>query len=377
MNRVTVDGLMHAHRSIAPRGVTLIYATFALAALAAVSSLAVDWGRVQLVKSEMRAAADAAACAAVLNIENGVNTAIATAKAAAAENVVDGSPLVLTDADIEFGEWDADTQSFSVLTGTDRADADAIRIRAVRSNARGNAVPLMFGAIIGRPKQDVQVYAVSSYSDQASDGFTPAVAKSIQGKASPWNAGLPDGITWGDFNDTTPNCSPIQVNEIAITPGQPYLFRAGTGSTQFGGGTSQSITLEGDTSWILDQSAQNGFARTRAPAHALMGVFLNDNDPRNSSAPGAKNYTKASKRNFGTHKPKLKQVFYIGDGKKSDGSYQKFIPPTGATRLYLGIMDERGRWSDNTGTINVEVGYPDDQVPNGQSVSSGSSQIVQ
>jgi hypothetical protein len=359
------------------RGVTLIYATFALMALAAVSSLAVDWGRVQLVRSEMRAAADAAACAAVLQIEAGVNATIAVAKAAAAENSVDGAPLVLIDSDIEFGEWDEDTQTFSVLTGNDRADADCIRIRAVRSNARSNAVPLMFGAMIGRPRQDVVVYAIASYSNQSSDGFTPAVAKAIPGKASPWNAGLPNGITWGDFNDTTPNCSPIQVNEIPITPGQPYLFRHGTGSTQFGGGTSQSITLEGDTGWILDQAAQNGIARTRAPAHALMGVFLNDSDPRNSSTPSARNYSKANKRDFGTHKPKLKQVFYIGDGRKSDGTYQKFIPPTGATRLFLGVMDERGRWSDNTGTINVEVGYPDDQLPNGQNASSGSSRIVQ
>lgn len=368
---------MRKEQFIRSHGVTLIYATFALIALSAVSSLAVDWGRVQLVKSELRAAADAAACAAVLQVDGGVDTAIAIAKAAAAENVVDGAPLVLTDADIEFGEWDEDTQAFTVLTGTDRADADAIRIRAVRSNGRGNAVPLLFGAFIGRSKQDVEVYAIASYSNQSADGFAPAVAKSVTGKASPWNAGLPNGITWGDFNDTTPNCSPVQVSEIPITPGQPYLFRSGTGSTQFGGGTSQSITLEGDTGWILDQTAQNGFGRTKAPAHALMGVFLNDNDPRNSSTPKQKNYTKPNSRNFGTHKPKLKQVFYIGDGKKSDGTYQRFIPPNGATRLFLGIMDERGRWSDNTGTINVEVGYPDDALPSGQSPSSGSSRIVQ
>jgi len=357
-------------------GHTLIFATFAISALAGMTSLAVDWGRVLVAKSELQAAADAAACAAVVKIGSGVNTAISEAKAAAAENQIENTSLTLLDSDIEFGIWDDDDRTFAVLSGADRATADAIRIRAVRTSARGNAVPLLFARMIGRASQDVTVYATASLSDVSSDGFVAAAAKAISGKASPWNAGLPDGITWGEYNDTTPNCSPVQVTEIPITPGQAYVFRGGTGTTQFGGGTSAPITLEGDTSWILDQSAQHNIARCRAPAHALMGVFLTDADPRTTSTPNQTNYTKSNKRNFGTLRPKSKQVFFVGDGKKSDGTYQKFVAPTGATRLFLGIMDERGRWSDNSGTINVEIGYPEGEAPNGQTAASGSTRIV-
>jgi len=150
---------------------------------------------------------------------------------------------------------------------------------------------------------------------------------------------------------------------MAITPGQAYLFRGASGATQFNNGASESITIEGNTGWILDQSPQHGISRTRAPAHALMGIFLSDADPRTTSTPGQQNYSTTKRRDFVTHRPRLKQVFYIGDGIRSDGSYQQFIAPVGATRLFLGVMDEFGRWSDNSGSVNIEAGYPENQVP--------------
>ena len=345
-------------RRLNRRGVTLWYASVVIVVMAGMTSFSVDYGRVQLVSSELRAAADAAACAAVAQLGTGPDSAIAIAKSTALLNVVENTAVTLLDADIELGTWDEDAKTFTILIGAARSGADAVRVTAYRTQARNNAVPLMFGQMIGKSRQDVVATAIACLADQTSEDFAPMALKSVPGRASPWNAGLPGGVTWGDFNDTTPNCSPVAVTEVPLTAGKPILFRNGDGQTQFGYGSSSSFSIEGDTGWILDQTAQNGFGRTRAPAHALMGVFLNASDPRTSAAPGQLNFNNSKKRNFGTLYPKLKQVFYIGDGKNSSDDYQQFVVPTGTTRLFIGIMDERGRWSDNSGQISVEVGLP-------------------
>ena len=76
---------------------------------------------------------------------------------------------------------------------------------------------------------------------------------------------------------------------------------------------------------------------------ALVGVFLDDDIPTRNP-PNALNFG-ASGIEFPTLSPKLGQVFYIGDGFTSDGTAQSFVAPTGATRVYLGIIDgeENGR----------------------------------
>lgn len=137
----------HSNRK---RGSALVYLMIVLTALTGFCSLAVDWGRVQVVKAELQLAADAAARYSVTGLTTGVSETQKRAVAAAAGNKADGSPVVLdANADVEFGRWDAQTRAFTVLTGAARSSADAIRITARRTADRGNAVPLMFARIFG------------------------------------------------------------------------------------------------------------------------------------------------------------------------------------------------------------------------------------
>jgi hypothetical protein len=53
--------------------------------------------------------------------------------------------------------------------------------------------------------------------------------------------------------------------------------------------------------------------------------------------------------------PLLQQPFFIGDGQTSQDVIQQFIAPAGATRLFLGVMDNY-QWSNNTGSFNVKIG---------------------
>ena len=74
----------------------------------------------------------------------------------------------------------------------------------------------------------------------------------------------------------------------------------------------------------------------------LAGVFLDDNDPINATAPASLDFSSTSLgRSFSSLAPELQQTFYIGDGLTGEGSgsVQNFWVPDGATRLFLGIVD--------------------------------------
>jgi hypothetical protein len=63
----------------------------------------------------------------------------------------------------------------------------------------------------------------------------------------------------------------------------------------------------------------------------------------------------AASRDFTSFSPQLKQPFFIGDGRRSDGTVQTFTVPSGATRLYLGVHDNVN-WNNNSGYFLVSMG---------------------
>ena len=148
-----------------PRGSALIWTTVVLVVLIGFCSLAVDWGRVQVVKTELRRTADAAARYAAPAMGDGIAAVRARAKDVADDNTADGTPVILTDSDIEVGRWDADARAF-VPNGT---PADAVRITARRSG--DTAVPLMFARVFGRQSANVSASAVMRAA-QSAGGFT-------------------------------------------------------------------------------------------------------------------------------------------------------------------------------------------------------------
>ena len=165
------------------RGVVVIYASVFFVAIIAVVSLAVDWGRVQMVKTELQDAADAAARYAVTGIRD--NTALARAQAVALQNKADGTALVLTSADVEVGTWSDTTRVFTV----GGSNQNAVRVTARRTTARGNPVPLVFAKAIGRSTCDVTAVSVANqdvlpYSMVALNGVTMSGVSTIQRKAT-------------------------------------------------------------------------------------------------------------------------------------------------------------------------------------------------
>jgi Flp pilus assembly protein TadG len=140
------------------RGMVIVYVMIVVLSLIGIVSLAVDTGRVVVAKTAMRGAVDAAARAAVMQIQQGSDAAISAAIGVAGENSVDGSPLVLQSSDVTVGNWE--NGSFTA-GGT---SPNAVMVQAFRTAARGCPIPLTFGQIVGAPTCDVTAVAIARYT---------------------------------------------------------------------------------------------------------------------------------------------------------------------------------------------------------------------
>src|SRR5688572_16364082 len=133
------------------RGSALIYVLAALVAFAAFCSLAVDLGRVQLAKTELQSATDAACRYGAAALGQGIATVRARAKDAADDNKADGTAVVLADADVEQGFWDTATKTFTA----NGAPVNAVRVTGRRTAATGNAIPLLFASLLRKESFDL------------------------------------------------------------------------------------------------------------------------------------------------------------------------------------------------------------------------------
>jgi hypothetical protein len=92
----------------------------------------------------------------------------------------------------------------------------------------------------------------------------------------------------------------------------------------------------------------------------LVGVFLPDATPQ---GPPPENLDFGHDYDFTALAPSLRQTFFIGDGRTTDGSAQRFRVPKSATRLYLGFADawsfrhEPGYYDDNSGSLEVTMRF--------------------
>ena len=344
------------------RGVAVIYLIAGLGALLCISCFAVDYGRALVVKGELQLAADAASRHALAGLRQGVSVAQYRALDAADDNKADGTTVALdVTQDVEFGRWDKDARTFTELTGYARESANAVRVTARRTAARGNAVPLPFGSLLRRPSIDVQVTSVASYVR------TLTSEQEVAAVANPWLAGMPANTLANvgnpaDNPDRAPNNSP-QLLSVRLKPGTALSFDSIVGNANNGPGNGTNMyTPDGNTGNVVHNllGAEWGKSDVYAPINALMGVFLSDALPSLSAAPATLDFSTSQSRDFVSLSPQLRQVFFIGDGRNSRGEIQRFVVPAGATRLYLGIMD-RYEWNNNNGEFTVTT-YQDDVV---------------
>ncbi|MDP9172397.1 MAG: pilus assembly protein TadG-related protein [Planctomycetota bacterium] len=139
-------------------GTALIYTMVAAVTLMGFASLAVDFGRVQAAKTELRTAADAAARYGATGLATNSATASAYAISEAAANKVDNTPLVLQAGDVVVGTWSAGAFSAGGAT------PNAVKVSAYRTQARGTAIALLLGQILGVRNCNITTTSVATYT---------------------------------------------------------------------------------------------------------------------------------------------------------------------------------------------------------------------
>jgi Flp pilus assembly protein TadG len=330
----------------ARRGVALVYMAVLMAVLMMLASLAVDFGHAELVKMEAERTADAAARYASQGLSDSTS---------ANENYIDGRRVTLQNSDVECGNWNSATNTFTPSASS----PNAVRVTVRCTRARNASVLTPLAMAMGVRSVDVTASSVASIS------FAVNTVTQCTGLSDPWLAGEPNGTTAnylvGGQQDSAPAESPTLMAGLTLSGGTVLNFSF-TGNMSNGPSYNAS-GCDGNTAWIVDDNASNGvsehgIADIQAPIAAIIGVFLDNNLPDNTSAPASLDFSTAGSRDFATLSPALKQPFYIGDGLRADGTTkQGFVVPAGATRLYIGVMDGY-EWNNNSGTGSMTVNTP-------------------
>jgi Flp pilus assembly protein TadG len=364
------------HRRHARRGVALVYVVLIMLVMIGFVSMAADLGRVQVAQTQLQLATDSAARYGALGLQNiiyGVSAAPSNAATAGLDNNVDGTPLVIDPVnDVQLGFWDTVHKTFTVVS--DPTTANAVKVTAVRTAARGNAIPLTFLKALGRSTFDIQASSIAMLTPGAS------VNMNVLATSNPFLAGQPAGVSASngnphsdpDWTANSPNppsnlggvhieASPPQVpTNIPITPGASMTFDGINGGATNDYTDPARYTADGNlgepgaTNTVGDE---HGIANMKAPINSLVGLYLDNTVPGSSTAPADLDFSTDASRNFTTLSPKLNQLFFIGDGRDNNGNVQQFVVPTGAKRLFIGTWDDY-EWNNNIGSFSLTVHAP-------------------
>jgi Flp pilus assembly protein TadG len=260
------------------RGVAVVYIVVVLIVMLGFCSFAVDLGRVQTAKTELRRAADAAARAGLIKLEEGVTPADSTtttnvdnaAETMADDNNCDGTPVVITASNVSIGIWNMSTSTFSTSGTADNVTTySAVRIETSRN------VPLLFGEILGK-----QYCTVNATSTAALVAVTAPLTDYVSAHGNPWLAGEPSGTTASQPDPGYDNPSANNVHPWKYDIANPSAVASAVTAEQ----SSGSYTTPADSSKLesTDYSANEPYASPVA-FDVTPGAVLQISVPTNSS----------------------------------------------------------------------------------------------
>ena len=270
----------------------LVYGAVTMVVFTAMCLLAVDYGRVRVVKLELQSAADAAARAGAAGLHNG--TAYTAAVDVASRNRADNRPVVLQTAgaepDVVLGRWDVANRQF-IAGGT---PTDAIQVTARRTAGRDDAVPLTFGPALGLHTSDVKATAVAVMRPGSPLGFiglgnlvvgnNSVIAGYSSTAGAPGGTNVQSGAGVGSNGQVTFGQNSVIQGSVLLGPG---------GSVD----TGNHFTQDGTT---VTLPTAMSYAPTEAPTVSSSGALsVGQNETRTLSA-GTYRYTSITLDNGAT-----------------------------------------------------------------------------
>lgn len=129
-----------------------------MGAILGVSAVVMDLGYAWVVRQQLQNTVDASATAAAMELDgtaSGITKAKTVARQIAALNPVNGHAITLADDDFSWGEWDANTETFTTQT-------DPLKVNALRLTGKEDKVGLGMSKIVwGRDGVDLQARAAA------------------------------------------------------------------------------------------------------------------------------------------------------------------------------------------------------------------------
>jgi Flp pilus assembly protein TadG len=269
---------MRGYQNTRRHGVAIIYIIVVLVVMLGFCSFAVDFGRVQTAKTELRRAADAAARAGIANLYTSTGP-VSAAQTMAANDKVDGTlvSIATTTGDaVQVGLWNPSAKSFtSTGTTTPPASAPPTTLAAVQVTLT-QKIPLLFGTILGAP-----TCTVNAVSTAALVSVTTPITDYVSAHGNPWLAGAPAGTlgsvpddAYGTSRSTANNSHPWE-NDIA---NPAMVYTSSTSPTS----SSSSPYVDGSKANTTDYSAGEPY-ESPVPFTVKPGSVLQISVPDNSS----------------------------------------------------------------------------------------------
>ncbi len=135
------------------RGAVAVLIALLLVFIMGMVAFGVDIGYIVLVRTQLQAAVDSAAMAAVPAMIDDVEGVYDAANLYAGKHWAGGQYVGLDTTDVEIGTWDVEAETFTASGGSSG--------NAVRVTARRMSVPLFFGVVLGRKSFDAQASAIA------------------------------------------------------------------------------------------------------------------------------------------------------------------------------------------------------------------------
>ena len=295
-------------------GMSLIWVSCFFIMMIAFASFAVDYGRVQMAKTELLRGADAAARAACAKLDSGISAAQSAASQTAAMNKADGTAIAVTTADIDFGNYNTATGDFTVLTGAAASNANAVRVWGRRTVAHGDPIQLNFAKLIGRSTCDVTSQAIATISPP-SPGYVGLSLTRM------FNTTMFDG-----YNSSKGPYGPGNSGATAVLLGNTDLllddYATVKGEAHYGPGGK--LTLSGNATITPGPVSQLSSVLSFAPV--TLGTVATVNNNANITT-----YRSGTQLNVPKAKglvPYPAGTYYFTSFVVADGSTVEFAPPT-------------------------------------------------
>lgn len=167
------------------KGSAIVLSVFLVAAILMIAAIAIDYGHINVSRTEVKRTADAAAMASCWELfdsiaerrsfsssESDIRSSGATIASA---NLVSATPTSLNlQSDIEIGLYDLEDPGN--LQQLSQDDFNAVRVHVRRDAASGASIPLFLGSITGRNEQSMQAFSTAAMFKSIGGFYTPPKA---------------------------------------------------------------------------------------------------------------------------------------------------------------------------------------------------------